>query len=653
MDASDSDRITRLEREIAILRAEFAKLREQLRASGASRPAEAPRPASSEPPRPTPPRVQVISTAPRRSPSFSPPKDRQSFEEVIGRYGTIVVATITVLVGVGIFLNWAIQHNLLGPTARVILGYAGALGLAYGGVRMRLRGTREFGNILLAMALGVVHLVCWSAGPLLHVLPSTVALAIGFLGSVVLAEFALRHDEEALCAIGFGGAAIAPFITSSDSGNVIALAVYGVIVVALSAASLRDRRWSSARGVTIVSFALYVVVIASANPPHTAWPGIVSRLGILFPLAVLIAIIPLVHAVHRRQLIRVATGAVAVGGIVRGNHGGDLWSAALVIAATLIGIGALDVFRPDAVERDDAGAADPLATHRSALLDALLLPMGLFMAAIVALPGAVSRESAIVGLVWSVLAIVMTERSRAESESDMYASTATLTALWIVPAAIPSRYDSLRIAGFIVLGLALLGLAVRIPRRPFAAGGLGALTIASLWGLAKLEDRPPFTYAPFATWESLVLLAAIAGWLVARRLTRRREFVPTLTAENRALMDGFVVVATSATAFLWVRAELAGAWNVTASTALLIVYYVTTGTFMIWLGRQRAVKPLRVIGLLLALLAAGKALAEAFQVPNVAVRIAIFFAVSAFLIAVGYWYRRGGEEILEPAAAIL
>jgi energy-converting hydrogenase Eha subunit G len=91
---------------------------------------------------------------------------------------------------------------------------------------------------------------------------------------------------------------------------------------------------------------------------------------------------------------------------------------------------------------------------------------------------------------------------------------------------------------------------------------------------------------------------------------------------------------------------------VTASTALLIVYYAASGTLMIWLGRRRRVQALRVIGLLLTLLAAGKALIEAFAVPNVAVQIAIFVAVSAFLIAVGYWYRRGGDDAptAEPIA---
>src|SRR5258708_5474654 len=82
-------------------------------------------------------------------------------------------------------------------------------------------------------------------------LPSSVALAIAFLASVVLTEFALLHDEEQLRAIGFGGAALAAFVTTENSGNVIALAIYGLTVVALSVAALRDRPWRAAVGVAM------------------------------------------------------------------------------------------------------------------------------------------------------------------------------------------------------------------------------------------------------------------------------------------------------------------------------------------------------------------------------------------------------------------
>ncbi|HET9425573.1 MAG TPA: hypothetical protein VFO55_09390, partial [Gemmatimonadaceae bacterium] len=69
-------------------------------------------------------------------------------------------------------------------------------------------------------------------------------------------------------------------------------------------------------------------------------------------------------------------------------------------------------------------------------------------------------------------------------------------------------------------------------------------------------------------------------------------------------------------------------------------YYAGTGALMIFLGRRHDVRHLRLIGLAVALWAAWKAIVEAFAIPNVAVRIAVFFAVSVFLLAVSYWYRR-------------
>jgi len=577
------------------------------------------------------------------------PKPQDSgLEELVGRYGTMIAATIMLLVGVGVLLSWAIRSGLLGPTARVVLGYLAAAIVAGIGIRLRLRGTREFGNILLAMALGVVHLVCWSAGPQLHVMPSAAALFIGLAASAALAEFALRHDEQALCAIGFGGAAIAPFATNDGSGNVVALAAYGAVVIVLSAAALRDRDWSGSLAVTLGSLFVYLIACVSGYSTHAPLQAIASRLGVFFPLVVLIGVIPLVHARHRRLLVRAATGAVALGGIVQGREHQGSGAVLLIAVAAVIGIGALDAFREDAVERDDAAARDASSIPRLAMLDAFLLPMALFLAAIAAAPGMHSNDSIIVGVVWAVLAGAMSHRNRAEQEADFYASTAALTALWIVPAAVPEG-AVYRPAAAAAMGVLLLLVCARIPRQPFAFGGLASLAIGSLWMAVQLEQRLPYSYAPFATDATLIALLVVGGWEAARRVARTDEFLRE-SADGRKGIQSATAIGVASTVFLWGHGELDGAWNVTASTALLILYYAASGTIMIWLGRRRQVGALRGIGLLLALVAAGKALVQAFEVPNIAVRMAIFFAVSAFLIAIGYWYRKGGPSQDDAAA---
>jgi hypothetical protein len=646
MDTNESERLARLEREIVILRTDLARMREYVGApAGEGRSAD---------PSPSRPVVELPIDPPPRPKSFElfPPRGAAgpSVEELIGRYGTIAVATVTVLIGVGIFLNWAIKHGLLGPTMRIVLGYAIALAIAAVGARLRLRGTREFGNVLLAIALGVVHLVCWYAGPVLHVLPSWVALAFGFVASAGLAEFALRHDEEMLCAVGFGGAALAPFITSDSDGNHVALAAYGLAVVGLGAAALGDRVWRVARGVTIASLVVYTIVTGSGLPSLSPPAWVAMRLYVLFPLIALLAIIPFGHALHRRTLIRWAGASLVIGGFLRADERGvDLWAAGFLVLGTIVTIGALNLTRPGALEEAlDPDREKPFLL-RGVIIDALLLPIGLFIATIAATPSLPSWWSAGVATLYALLAIWMTHRTRGDPHADPYAGAASLIALWIVPAAFLD-HDLARVAASAALGIVLMRTALTMDRLPFAAGAVAALTIASAWALVAASARTQYEYLPFMTIETLGCAVAVVGWIVVLRIVRPTELFPSLSAETRTMLCATMVIAAAATAFFWGVAELHGAWNKTASTSLLIVYYAAAGTLMIWLGRIRAIQPLRVIGLGVTLWGAKTALGEAFGIPNVAVRVTVFFAVSAFLIAVGYWYRRGAES--EPLAPV-
>jgi hypothetical protein len=556
----------------------------------------------------------------------------------------MAIATVLVLFGVGAFLSWAIRNGLLGPTGRVIFGYAVAGGIAFGGIRIRLRGTREFGNVLLAMALGVVHLVCWRAGPILHVIPSPVALGIGFLASVMLAEFALRHEEEGLCAIGFGGAMLAPFIAGDSHGNRNALAAYGVVVVALAAAALGSRSWKVARGVAMWGVIIFTIGsgtgTAASSPPQ--W--IATRLWVLTPAIMAAALVPFTHADHRRSMLRVSAGALLLGALFRADkYPADTASLLITLAGTLLIIAALDLTRPTTLEREGPGAAlDLRLIDRATLLDAFLIPVGLFIATIAAAAHLDSLTSAAVALIFAGAAIFMTHRTRGEPEARRYASTASLIALWIVPAAFVDQ-GLARIAGSAAVGILLMQTAARLGRLPFVAGAGGSFMTASIFALDWLDRRPGFQYIPFVTLESVGAAIAVAGWFLGARMIARPNVLPELDAKLRGKLREVALSGAALTAFAWGVFEFDGAWNRTAATALLIVYYAAAGALAIYVGRLRDAAYLRIAGLAVALWAAWKALVEAIGLPNVAVRVTVFFAVAAFLVGIGYWYRRGAE----------
>src|SRR4051812_34595768 len=118
---ADEQRIAILEQHVRKLYEEIGALRAELRTGEGTAhtpaPAVAPEPvprieqappvfASAEPSRAEPPSPQ----RPPRDPNLAP---RQSsdidLEKLVGRYGTIAVASLAILMGVGTFLSWAIE----------------------------------------------------------------------------------------------------------------------------------------------------------------------------------------------------------------------------------------------------------------------------------------------------------------------------------------------------------------------------------------------------------------------------------------------------------------------------------------------------------------------------------------------------------------
>ena len=135
--------------------------------------------------------------APRRASArlIGTPKRALDFEALIGRYGTLALASLTILLGAGAFLSWAIANSKIGPELRVILGALGAAVVGAVGWRLRTRGSMRFGNTLLALALALVHVDAWGAGPYLGLVSSPVALSIAAARSRARpAGGAVRHD---------------------------------------------------------------------------------------------------------------------------------------------------------------------------------------------------------------------------------------------------------------------------------------------------------------------------------------------------------------------------------------------------------------------------------------------------------------------------
>ena len=502
------------------------------------RPAAAPRPAPALARRPVDiPRASILPAG-------------MGFEDLVGRYGAMALAALAIMSGVGIFLSWAIAQNLIGPAVRVSAGFTGAAALAALGWRLRNRNARTFGNTLMGIALAVVHVVAWGAGPGLGVMPNWAALAIAAAASVALAVLAWRSAEQSLFVVGVGGALVAPFVTTPGRGDGEALLTFGWLVLTTALWGMRDRPWRTARWVLGAAGITYAAAAMTA-----AWSaeGILSKEApAVFALACAWGAIALGGRIHAPALVR----AYLFGGIPPLFWN---WNAEGVFLSHLVLAAAATVTLLVAVQRaEEEGTAWVVGT--------ILLPLGYLAAAIAPLRDAATPRGAPIALGWAVAAAAAGFLIGGRRREALWTLAAISSGIAIV-LALHDRDVALIVA--LAIHAAAVSVVMRRADAPLlAAPAMMGLIVAAglLW--IQFGLRPPYSYTPFLTVQSLGALALVLGAGVFGWCASRTEW-PTgaLDSRLRNAVAGLGIVA----AFVWGHAELAEAFSPDMSIFLLII----------------------------------------------------------------------------------
>lgn len=564
------------------------------------------------------------------------------FESLVGRYGTMALAALTILMGVGAFLTWAVANVRLGPGLRVVLGALAAGVVGAVGWRLRSSTSRRYGNTLLALALAIVHLDAWAAGPHLHVIDPWAALSVAAVASLALAALALAAGEESLFAVGTGGALVAPFVTSDERGSVVVLLTYGLVVLSAGLVAMRGRAWTLSALLLAAGVWVYAIAGLGLVSEHSAWwPGDAPALfALAFAWLALLVAGPRQRAPLALAALGAASAALA-GGVASalGNggaaHGRGFDIVALAVLATITSYGAL------------ARATTP--TLRERVAGAVVLPLVLFTTALSALDDPLTIRGAALAALWTAVALVAAWTSGREQRGPH------LMVAGLVSATIPVlalRHRDLDIVLLLAAHASALSLLLRRERTrllwvPIALVLIG-ITVQSF---DMLSMRAAYQYTPFFTRASLAAAAVCAAWWMASWHGARTIFLDgtPLTDDQRSLIRTLGAVAT----FFWVREEMGRAFSADVAVFFLIFYYAAAGVAAIWLGRLRALPIARRAGLAIAVYAALKAVVQASALGTVTLKVGSYLLVGCFLLAVAYWYRAAGDAeppAMEPTA---
>lgn len=182
-------------------------------------------------------KVQPIKAA--ASSSFN-----SSFEKYIGQNLIPVIGIIITVIGVGIGAKYAIDHQLISPLTRIILGYVMASGLLFFAWKLKAK-YKQFSAILLSGSLAIFYFITFFAYSFYQLFPVQVAFVAMLAITAATLYASIKYNLIIISHIGLVGAYAVPFLLSDGSGRVgIFFSYISIINIGILAVSF-FRNWKS------------------------------------------------------------------------------------------------------------------------------------------------------------------------------------------------------------------------------------------------------------------------------------------------------------------------------------------------------------------------------------------------------------------------
>lgn len=177
---------------------------------------------------------KVVVTPPVSQPAPSPakssgPKVKTPLEEFIGTNLLNKIGIAVLVFGLAIGAKYAIDHDLISPLTRIVLGYvAGAILI---GLAIRLKPKYlAFSAVLLSGGMSVLYFMTFAAYSFYDLIPQTFAFILMVVFTAFTVFASLQYNLKVIAIIGLVGAYAVPFLLSDGSGRVVILFSYMAIV---------------------------------------------------------------------------------------------------------------------------------------------------------------------------------------------------------------------------------------------------------------------------------------------------------------------------------------------------------------------------------------------------------------------------------------
>ena len=213
-----------------------------------------------------PAQINQPSTLPNTFPEYKPNgknnnrnKRYRNLEKVIGENLISKIGIAILVLGVAIGTKYAIEHELISPLTRIIMGYM--VGVVLLGFAMKLkRNYDNFSAVLLSGAMAILYFITFAAYNFFGLIPQFLTFTIMVFFTVFTVLASLNYNKPIIAHFGLVGAYLIPFLLSDGTGKVVVLFSYMAIINAGILAIAFRKYWKS---LNYVAFGLTWMIYVS------------------------------------------------------------------------------------------------------------------------------------------------------------------------------------------------------------------------------------------------------------------------------------------------------------------------------------------------------------------------------------------------------
>lgn len=162
---------------------------------------------------------------------------KRDIEKFIGENLINKIGIAVTVIGVSIGAKYAIDHELISPLTRILLGYLVGIGLLGFAIRLK-KNYANFSAVLLSGSMAILYFITYAAITYYSLFSEIFAFILMLVITVFTVLAALNYNKQVIAHIGLVGAYAIPFLLSEDPGNIkilfsyVALINVGILFVA-------------------------------------------------------------------------------------------------------------------------------------------------------------------------------------------------------------------------------------------------------------------------------------------------------------------------------------------------------------------------------------------------------------------------------------